>query len=96
LKIFDMRYATYLAAFAATTLALPAPPQEEIFTIELEGGERREVTETEKFALKAVRALRTYFMSQRSQRTGGNKLLRRDLLARLRTDHSKAPGRHLP
>ncbi|KAK7190771.1 hypothetical protein DPSP01_006625 [Paraphaeosphaeria sporulosa] len=48
-----MRYANYLAAFAATALALPAPPQEELFTIELEGGERREVTEIEKFALKA-------------------------------------------
>lgn len=50
-----MRYAHYLAAFAATAIALPAStvsPQEEIFTIELEGGERRQVTETEKFALK--------------------------------------------
>lgn len=52
-----MRYAHYLAAIAATTMALPTStisPQEEIFTIELEGGERRQVTETEKFALKAV------------------------------------------
>ncbi|KAJ4294640.1 hypothetical protein N0V90_008331 [Kalmusia sp. IMI 367209] len=51
-----MRYAHYLAAFAATTIALPTStvsPQEEIFTIELEGGERRQVTEIEKFALKA-------------------------------------------
>ena len=49
-----MRVATCLAAFAATTLALPAQPPVELFTIELEGGERRQVSETEKFALKAV------------------------------------------
>lgn len=55
-----MRYALCLAAFAATTLALPASTAsatKEVFTIELEGGERRQVTETEKFALKAVSPL---------------------------------------
>jgi hypothetical protein len=54
-----MRYSLCLAALAATVLALPTPDvedQEEVFTIELEGGERRQVTEAEKFALKAVSA----------------------------------------
>jgi leucyl aminopeptidase len=52
-----MRYSLCVAALAASLLALPTPDveaQEERFTIELEGGERRQVTETEKFALKAV------------------------------------------
>jgi leucyl aminopeptidase len=52
-----MRYSLCVAALAATILALPTPDveaQEEIFTIELEGGKRQQVTEAEKFALKAV------------------------------------------
>ena len=52
-----MRYAYCLAALAATVAALPKPDvstAEEKFIIELEGGEHREVTETEKFKLKLV------------------------------------------
>ncbi|KAF1970454.1 transferrin receptor [Bimuria novae-zelandiae CBS 107.79] len=51
-----MRYAHLIVAFAASALALPASTTKEVkelFTIELEGGERRQVTEAEKFALKA-------------------------------------------
>ncbi|KAF2642266.1 Zn-dependent exopeptidase [Massarina eburnea CBS 473.64] len=51
-----MRYVFCIAALAATVVALPKPDlstAEEKFVIELEGGERREVTETEKWALKS-------------------------------------------
>lgn len=52
-----MRYSYFAAALAATVIGLPTPEiglEEDIFTIELEGGETREVTEAEKFKLKAV------------------------------------------
>jgi len=55
-----MRYAYCFAALAATAIGLPAPTVSlagELFTIELEGGERRQITEAEKFVLKAVRRL---------------------------------------
>ena len=53
----DMRCSICVAALAATVLALPTTDiktPEETFTIELEEGERRQVTEADKFALKAV------------------------------------------
>jgi bacterial leucyl aminopeptidase len=54
-----MRCAYLVAAFAAVALALPESNnmEDEKFTIELEGGERREVTVKEKFELKCVSCL---------------------------------------
>lgn len=46
-----MRYTSILAALAATSAALPAP--EKLYTIETAPGVTKQVTEAEKFALKA-------------------------------------------
>jgi hypothetical protein len=79
-----------------------------VFTIELEGGERRQVTENEKFALKAVSLPkcpletgqdRFHTISVLILDAGWNELLRRNLLARLRPVHRpncKTSSSHLP